>query len=509
MSTLLRNAILIRPRRGVSHVTDNASPSRADVLLRDGSIHAVEPALSIDGSLASETIDASRLLIAPGLVNGHLHSWDTYLKGCIENLPLEMAMAYLRPRKPVALSERQVYLRTMIVALEALRSGTTTVVDDMSLGQGMTRGQIDAALQAYRDSGLRVLMGFSMIDKPVVDSYPFVDECFDPALLSALRALPRPDGKALLDLVRELARDHHPGTSRVGVLVAPSAPHRCSDDFLRQCRSLADELDLPLVTHCQETRLQLVTAQEFYGHSLVAQLDRLGFLGPRTSLIHATWLSRDDISRIRDRGASVQYNPYSNAVIGSGLAPIRECLDAGINVSLGSDGSGILFGNQMLNSLCFGATLPKLRSPDHTRWLSADEVLEAATAGGARALGLPIGAIKPGLKADLVAYRLDSLPFTPLNDAVRQLVYAEKGSSMDSVWIDGKRVMADGHITSVNENALIQETHSAHALLADQVLASNDDAAPFRDALLRITIKALGCPIDATVRPAWIEGSHR
>lgn len=502
MKTLLSNALAIVP--------DPSGPAsrRADVLISGSQIEAVLPARSCAVTHADETIDASRLLLAPGLVNGHLHSWDTFQKGCIENLPLEMAMAYLRPRKPVVLSERQVYLRTMIVALEALRSGTTTVVDDMSLGQGMTRGQIDAALQAYEDSGLRVLMGFSMIDKPVVDSYPFVDECFDTNLLEALRALPRPDGQALLALVRDLARSRHPRSNRVGVLVAPSAPHRCSDEFLRQCSELANELDLPLVTHCQETRLQLVTAQEFYGRSLVAQLDHLGFLGPRASLIHATWLSRDDIARIRDRGASVQYNPYSNAVIGSGLAPVRECLEAGINVSMGSDGSGILFGNQMLNSLCFGATLSKIRSPDHTRWLSASEVLRAATEGGARALDLPIGRIESGRSADMVAYSLDTLAFTPLNDPIRQLVYAEKGAAIESVWIDGRRVIANGQIVTVNEAGLISEINSAHEELASQVFASNDDAVPFRDALLRITIKALGCPIDETVRPAWIEGAH-
>jgi guanine deaminase len=502
MKTLISQALAVLPGAA------GPAARRADIVINGAAIEAVLPPGQAVPASFGEVIDAQRLLVTPGLVNGHLHSWDTFQKGCIENLPLEMAMAYLRPRKPVALSERQVYLRTVIVALEALRSGTTTVVDDMSLGQGLTRGQIDAALQAYEDSGLRVLMGFSMIDRPVVDSYPFVDECFDPKLLTALRALPRPDGEALLRLVRDLAASRHPRTHRVGVLVAPSAPHRCSDDFLKRSRALADELDLPLVTHCQETRLQLVTAQEFYGRSLVAQLDRLGFLGPRTSLIHATWLSRDDIARIGDSGTSVQYNPYSNAVIGSGLAPVRECLDAGINVSMGSDGSGILFGNQMLNSLCFGATLPKLRSPDHTRWLSAAEVLSAATEGGARALDLPLGRIEPGRSADLVAYNLDTLPFTPLNDPIRQLVYAEKGGSIDSSWIDGRRVMAGGRIVTVNEPALIAETHAAHAELADQVLASNDDAAPFRDALFRITLKALGCPIDETVRPAWIEGSH-
>ena len=499
---LISNALAILPRGG------RLVAERADLLIDAARIARIAAPGALRDVSADARVDASRLLIAPGLVNGHLHSWDVFQKGCMENLPLEMSMAYLRPRKPVPLTERQVYLRTMVVALEALRSGTTTLVDDLSLGQGMTRGQIEAALQAYEDSGLRVLMGFSMIDKAVVDSYPFVDECFDPQLLAALRALPRPDGQALLDLVRDLARTRHPASNRVGVLVAPSAPHRCTDDFLRRCRRLADELDLPVITHCQETRLQLVTAQQFYGRSLVAQLDKLGFLGPRTTLIHATWLSADDIRRIADRGASVQHNPYSNAVIGSGLAPVRECLDAGINVSMGSDGSGILFGNHMLNSLCFGATLSKLRSPDHTRWLSAEEVLRAATQGGAQALGLPIGKLEEGSAADLVGYRLDTLAFTPLNDPIRQLVYGEKGTAIDLVVVDGRQVMAEGQVLAVNEQALLRETHEAHADLIASLSASNEDAVPFRDSLLRITVKALGCPIDETVRPAWIEGSH-
>jgi guanine deaminase len=101
----------------------------------------------------------------------------------------------------------------MVCALEALRSGATTIVDDMSLGQGMSRAHVDAALQAYEDAGVRALVGFSMIDKPVIDSFPFVDECFDPALAAELRALPRPDGDALLALVRNLARHRHPRTT--------------------------------------------------------------------------------------------------------------------------------------------------------------------------------------------------------------------------------------------------------------------------------------------------------
>jgi guanine deaminase len=501
-SLLLYNALALLPG------DPGFMPRPSDILIQGGRLARIAPAGSLRAAGADRRIDASRLLVAPGLINGHLHSWDAWQKGCIENLPLEMAMSYLRPRKAVQLTERQVYLRTMIVAIEALRTGTTTVVDDMSLGQGMTRGQIDAAFQAWEDSGLRALVGFSMIDKAVVDSYPFVEECFDADLLAGLRALPRPDGEALLKLVRDLARDRHPSSQRVGVLVAPSAPHRCTDEFLRRCRALADELDLPAITHCQETRLQLVTAQEFYGRSLVAHLDHLGFLKPRTTLIHATWLSSDDIARIADRGASVQHNPYSNAVIGSGLAPVRDCLEAGINVAMGSDGHGILFGSQMLNTLAFGATLSKLRSPEHERWLSAAEVLLAATRGGAQALGLNTGVLREGAAADLVAYRIDTPAFTPLNDPVRQLVYGEKGSAIELAVIDGRVVIEGGQLACVNEQALLREMHEAHADLIGELNASNEDATPMREALLKVTIRALGCPIDETVRPAWLEGTQ-
>lgn len=357
---------------------------RVDVLLREGRIAAVEVPGMLRDMPAESVVDGNRLLLTAGLVNGHMHSWDHYLKGCVENVPTEQAMSIIRPRKPVALTPEQIYLRTMVGAIEALRSGTTTIIDDMSLGQQFSREHVDAALQAYEDSGIRALLGFSMIDKAVVDSYHDAATAFPADLLAELRALPRPDGAGLLALVRSLAATHHPTTNRIGVIVSPSAPHRCTDDFLRACRHLADELDLPAMTHCQETRLQLVTAQQFYGKSLVAHLDELGFLKPRTTMIHATWMSPDDISRIADAGASVQYNPWSNAVLGSGLAPVRECLRSGINVSMGTDGTGLLFGNHMISSLGFGAAVSKLRGPDFTQWLTADEMLRAATEGGVR-----------------------------------------------------------------------------------------------------------------------------
>jgi 5-methylthioadenosine/S-adenosylhomocysteine deaminase len=504
-STLIQGGLVLRTS-GSSY-----SHPRADLLIDGGRITAIEAPGSIAPERADKLIDAQRLLVVPGLINGHVHSWDHFLKGCIENLNTEVSMAMVRPPKPVALTPRQMYLRTVIGAIESLKTGATTIVDDLSLGQLFSREHVEAALQAYEDTGTRAMVGFSMIDKPVVDSYPYVNELFPPELLAQLRALPRPTAAQLLGLVNDLVRaGRHPRSARVSVLVSPSAPHRCSDDFLQAARRLADELALPAMTHCQETRIQIVTGQEFYGHSLVEHLHGLGFLKPATSLIHATWLSNRDIGFIARSGASVQYNPWSNAIMGSGVAPVRACLDAGINVSMGTDGCGLLHGVNMLNTLGTGAVLPKIACPDPARWLTAAEVFRAGSEGGARAFGLDdrIGRIEVGLAADLVCYSLDTTAFTPLNDPVRQLVYGERGAAIHTVLVEGDVVVSGGRLTKVDEVALLREAQAAHAELGNTQMASQEASAPFRNALMAVYLRSLACPIAADHHAAWISGSN-
>lgn len=504
-SLLIRNGLVVRSAAGAYRC------ARSDLLVVNGVIDAIEPAGAISPGRAAVVLDGERLLVMPGLVNGHVHSWDHYLKGCIENLTTEVSMSAVRPPRPVTLTPRQMYLRTVIGAIESLKTGATTIVDDLSLGQMFSREHVDAAFQAYEDTGTRAMVGFSMIDKAVVDSYPYVDEIFPPALLATLRALPRPTAAQLLGLVTDLVRGgRHPRRARVSALVSPSAPHRCTDDFLRACRRLADELDLPAMTHCQETRIQIVTGQEFYGHSLVEHLDAIGFLKPKTSLIHATWLSDRDIAIIARTGASVQYNPWSNAIMGSGVAPVRACLDAGINVAMGTDGCGLLHGVNMLNTLGTGAVLPKIAHPDPARWVTAAEIYRAGSEGGALAFGLEdrIGRIEVGLSADLVCYSLDATSLTPLNDPVRQIVYGERGAGIDTVLVEGEIVVRAGRLTKVDEVALLREAQAAHAELAATQLASQADSAPFREALMRIYVRSLACPIAADHHAAWIEGAN-
>lgn len=492
-SVLLDGATIMRD--GTSPVTSE----RHDILIENDRIKTIEPVGTI--TQADRRIDCRDLIATPGLINGHLHSWDHFIKGRVENLPMEMMMAHLRPAVPLPVTADDIYLRTMMTAIESLRTGATTIVDDMSLGQGFDPSHVEAALQAYEDSGLRVYLGFSMIDKPVVDSWPFVEESFAPDVLTWLRGLPRPRGDVLLDLVRDLSKTHHPAKSRVGVIVAPSAPQRCTDDFLRSCRALADELDLPIIVHVLETRMQAVTAEVFWGRSMVEHLDALDFLKPNTALVHGVWLSPRDRELIAKSGASVQYNPWSNASIGSGAADFRELRDAGINVSMGSDGCGVTFTCSMLLTLKFGAGIGRVRTTEYQDWPTASEIWDAATIGGARALGREheLGRLAPGYKADLVLYRKSSMPLVPLNVPVRQLVHGEAGAGIDTVVVDGEVVMHQGRLTKVDEKSLIAKFQAVHASLLDRIQASEVASQPLLDGLGRIYERCLSVPIASDV----------
>ena len=497
--TLFRGCLVMRDARR------EFDPVPQDILTKDDRILAIEPSGVITD--ADHILDVQGTLAAAGMVNGHIHSWDHFIKGRIENLPMELMMPYLRPARPLRLTDRQVYLRTMAGAIETLRTGSTTVVDDMSLGQHLDRGHVDAALQAYEDSGVRAMLGFSMIDRAIVDSWPFVDECFPMDVLERLRLLPRPDGDALLNLVRDLAATYHPATSRVGVLVAPSAPQRCTDHFLKKCRALADELNLPVILHVLETRLQVITAQEFYGKSMIEHLADLGFLAPKTSLIHSVWMTPKDLELIAKSGATIQYNPYSNAVLGAGVPDFQAFKAAGINISMGSDGCGIPFNCSMNSTLKFGACLPRIRDTDYMNWPTASDIWEAATIGGAVAFGREndLGRIEPGYLADFVFYRLDSSGLLPLNVPVRQLVHGENVAGIDTVVVDGRVVVRAGKLTCIDEDKIINELQAAHAELSDQIMGSEDSARAVFDGIQRVYEKASRMPVPADVTRAFLD----
>lgn len=453
-----------------------ASDGPVDITVADGRIARIVPAGSAPS--VGTVLKARNRLCTAGLINGHFHSHEHFTKGRTENLPLELWMNSVRPLRPIAYTARQAYLRTMIGALDALRGGTTTVVDDVNHPPGADPALLEAVFQAYRDLGLRAYVGPTLYDRPFFRALPFVEEAFPPDLLAELDALPLPDARTQLDLAQHLARRYHPSRCRVSYIAAPSAPQRCSDGFLREIRELADAQGVPVVIHVHETRVQAVTGPQMYGCTMPEHLRRIGFLKPGTSLIHGVWLTPDDIAGIAESGATVQHNPVSNLKLGSGIAPVRALLEAGVNVSLGSDGCGSTETANMQQVVAATALLHKVRGDDPARWLGAAEAWHAGTMGGAVALGrgTELGAVEEGRIADLALYRLDSIAFTPLNDPRGQLVYAETGAGLDTVLVEGEVVLRDGRPTRVDEPALLAEIAAEHRALLPELERAERDA---------------------------------
>jgi len=485
-----------------------ATPSDGpvDIVVRDGCIARIAPA----GTLPPEgrVIDARDRLCTAGMINGHTHSHEGFFKGRHENLPLELWMNNVRPLKPIPFTERQVYLRTLIGAIEALRSGTTTIVDDLNVSPTLDPKLVEAAFRAYRDIGIRAYVGITLFDRPFFRGMPFVDEMFPPDLLIELDALPKPDGRVLLDYATHLARTHHWSKERVAYIAAPSAPQRCTDEFLRAVRALADAEDIPAMIHVQETRLQAVAGPAMYGgRSMIQHLGDLGFLKARTTVIHGVWVTPEEVALLAERGATVQHNPLSNLKIGSGIAPVRRYLDAGVNLALGTDGCGSIETVNMQAVVAATALLQKIRGDDHTHWVGAEEAWRAATMGGAVALGRgdELGAVAEGRIADLALYRLDAIPFTPLNNPKGQLVYNETGAGLDLLLVAGEAVIEGGRLTRIDEAALLHEIGDEHRALLPQIERAEQDATRISAAYARIVERCKAMPLpegsyEATLR---------
>lgn len=479
-------------------------PLRVDISVSGNKIAEIAPPKSLSTG-AAEVIDGSTLLAVPGNINGHHHSHENFQKGRYAGLPLELWMNLVRPLKPIPMTAEQVYLRTLIGAIEALRTGTTTLVDDMNVSPVLQEDHVEAALRAYDDIGIRAHLGITLFDKPFYRGMPFVDECFPPDLLRTLSATKATPPNEVLAFADALAERRHHSAHRVAFIAAPSAPQRCSDAFLMQVRDLADRRGAPVIIHVHETRLQVVTGHEFYGCSMIAHLARLGFLKPGTSIIHGVWVSPDDLDLIAASGASVQHNPNSNLKLGSGLMPMREMLDRGINVSLGTDGCGSIESVDMLRVMAQTALVQSLHDAHHSRWIKPQEAFRAATEGGARALGRDdIGRLSKGAKADLALYDTQSIALTPLNAPIQQLTLAETGRGLRHLVIDGQIVLRDGELTRIDEGEVIRRIHDEATRLAPEIAAAEASVAELQGPYEEIYRRCCATPIPHDVLAARI-----
>ncbi|MEA2779920.1 MAG: 5-methylthioadenosine/S-adenosylhomocysteine deaminase [Rhodospirillaceae bacterium] len=406
-----------------------------------------------------EIIDASNSIVMPGLVNAHVHSNEGFEQGAYDNLPLELWLLESYPPWGMPrFSERQHYLRTMLTAIEAIRSGTTTLQDDL-LHFLCTPEGVDGAAKAYRDAGLRAFITVTMWNRPLVESLPFGRELIPAALQVELAAAPPPSIADILGLFRQHFANWHGHAGRLGIVLGPSGTQRCTDDLLMEVTELSARHGIGVHSHVLETRTQAVTAQQLYGKTMVEHMHDLGMLTPRLTINHGIWLTEREIDLLGTAGCSVTHNPLSNLKLGSGICPVRRLLQAGANVALGTDGLTTSDTGDMVEALRAAALLHKIGAPDYDAWITAGESFAMATMGGACSClaQAEIGSIEVGKRADIILLDRSAWGFIPLHDPVRQLAFSVTSEAVTHTIVDGRILMRDRKITVLDEVAIKAE----------------------------------------------------
>lgn len=429
-----------------------------------------------DSRIPSVTdLDAHRRIVIPGLINAHIHSNDNFRRGMFDNIPLELYGLLKTPIGGAApLSIEAIRACTLLGAMECLLTGTTTVVDDVWHENNLTAENIDTIMDSYNQLGMRAWVTANLGDRSPTETDPFLVEFLTREQYADLDNFRYDTERALAISEDALRRYNSPESDGlVRFAMGASGPQQCTDAFLQDIWELARRWQVPVVSHVLETRVQAITARISYDMTLVERLDELECLDSLTHIVHGIWLTPSDIELLATRNSSVIHNPISNLRLGSGVSPIPDLLDKGVNVALGTDGTCTNDNQNLFLEMRLAGCLHAAIGPDHARWVQANDAFEMATLRGAAALGQEgaLGEIEPGFKADLVLLDENSTAFVPINDPVRNLVFAEHGQSVRTVLVNGEIVVEDGRLTRVDQEAVWEEARE----YARQFFAHNED----------------------------------
>ncbi|MCC8180402.1 MAG: amidohydrolase family protein [Planctomycetes bacterium] len=475
------NKLLITNAKVVTMDAENRILDNHDILIENDTIVAVGTGLATSETAAGAVVrDATGLMAIPGLINGHYHSPGNFMRGAIEDYPLEVFMLYeVPPLSDKPLSPRLNYVRTMLSSLEMLRNGTTAVFDDAFYVPVPNEESIDGIMNYYVDCGIRAAV---TLDQPLLveyDKYPYLREILPPERRQDMEAAPRLSPEAMLDLYASfIARWKGTDGGRVSPAVSCSAPQRVPAEYFTALAGLSEQHDIPYAVHILETKLQRVLGREKFGKSLIQYVDDLGCINPRMEIIHSIWVDESDMGAMARGGCTVSHQPLCNLRIGSGIMPFRRMRSHGIHICLGTDEACTDDAVNMWNVAKMAGLVHKITNPDYRDWPTALEIFRCLVHGGARVLLKPdkLGVIAPGRLADLALVDLNTLSFTPLNDVYRQMVFSENGSSVRATIVAGRIVYDDGKILTVDEEAIKAEAREL-AREYTATLAQSDAAA--------------------------------
>lgn len=377
---------------------------------------------------ADEEMHLTGYALMAGLVNTHGHAAMSLFRGIADDLSLHTWLEdHIWPMEAKWVSEEFVYQGTQLAIAEMISSGTTCFADMYFFP--------DASARAATEAGIRVQLAAPVIDFP------------NPWSIDADDAIQK----------TTVLHDEWRNSELVSTAFGPHAPYSVTDETLKKIVMLAELLNIPIHMHVHETAFEVSEALRTQGKRPITRLAELGMLSPRFISVHATQLTDDEIRLLSDSGVSIAHCPESNMKLASGFCPVDKLIRAGVNVSLGTDGAASNNDLDMFSEMRTAAILAKACSGD-ARALPAYKALQMATINGAKALGLDhlTGTLEAGKRADVIAVKLDELNTQPIHNPISQLVYSTKSSQVKYVWVNGKLLLDNAELTTIDKQTLLQ-----------------------------------------------------
>lgn len=376
-------------------------------------------------------------VIMPGLVGGHIHSVQSLGRGIADDTELlDWLFEYILPME-ATMDPDAMELAAKLGYLEVIESGTTTVIDHLSVAHA------DRAFEAAGEMGIRGILGKVLMDQRSPDG-----------LLE--------DTDEALEETEDLIREYHGSfDDRIRYAVTPRFAVSCTEECLRRSRELADRYDdVRIHTHASENRGEIETVEADTGMRNIHWLDEVGLTGEDVVLAHCVWADGSEREILAETGTHVTHCPSSNMKLASGIAPVWDYLDRGINVALGNDGPPC---NNTLDAFTEMRQASLLQKVDHLdpTAMPAETIFRMATRNGAKAAGFDdVGRLVPGWKADIVGVRTDVTRATPLHDVLSHLVFAAHGDDVVFTMVDGQVLMEDGEVTVVDADEIRAEANA-------------------------------------------------
>lgn len=400
------------------------------IAVKDGKIHSIVPGNDAEKKFdCASTSTFSAHAITPGLINCHTHVAMNVFRGLADDLALmDWLNKYIWPAEGKWVSHEMVYDASLLAMAEMIRCGTICFNDMYFF--------MNATAQAAEQAGIRAFLGMTIIDVPTAWAKTS-EEYFVKAI--------------------EFYQQYK-NNPRVTPTLAPHSTYTVSIDHLEHVNQLANEYDLRINIHLQESAHEVAMAMEKNHKRPLQILNDIGMVSPRLIAVHMTQISDDDMNILTAKRPQLVHCPESNMKLNSGCCPVQKLLDAGVNVALGTDGAASNNDLDMISEMRSAALLGKIAAGD-PKAIAAETALNMATINGARALGIDdrTGSLTPGKDADFIAIHLDEVETQPLYHPISQIVYAASRNQITDVWAQGKHLLKNRELTTLDEREILDK----------------------------------------------------